>query len=64
MWTNNEELCFQRLKKLLWEAPVLVFLKGEGEIVISTDASKEAVGGVLLQNNHLDAYASASLTPP
>lgn len=62
VWTRNEELCFKKLKQMVCNAPILALFDNEKEVVIATDASKEAVGSVLLQDNQPVAYSSASLT--
>ena len=43
------------------EAPVLVLPQENVEFVVYTDASKNDLGGVLMQNNGVIVYASRQL---
>lgn len=61
-WDSNEEYCFIRLKSLICEAPVLAFFDTNKHVTIAADASKSAIGGVLIQDDHPIAYCSATLT--
>ena len=42
-------------------APVLRIADSDGDFVVCTDASKEGLGGVLLQNDHAICYESRNL---
>ena len=42
-------------------APVLQIADPDGDFVVCTDASKEGLGGVLLQNDHVIYYESQKL---
>ncbi|KAI7814577.1 hypothetical protein IRJ41_021834 [Triplophysa rosa] len=48
-WTDNHESEWDRLKTLLTTEPVLTFFDPTKRIKISTDASKDGLGAVLLQ---------------
>ena len=48
-WNNAAEESFQRIKKELCEAPVLVMPKEKGMFVLDTDASVVAISGILHQ---------------
>lgn len=48
---------------MITETPVLPFFDKTRDIVVSEDACSYGVGGVLLQEGHPVAYASAALTP-
>ena len=61
LWTTKCEEIFQKLKQLLMTAPVLRILDPDGDFVVCTDASKEVLGGFLLQNDHVIYYESRKL---
>ena len=58
LWTDKCEESFQNLKQLLMTAPVLWIADPNGDFVVCMDASKERLGGVLLQNDHVFCYES------
>ena len=55
---DNCEESFEKLKQLLMTAPVLRIVDPDGDFVVCTDASKEGLGGFLLQNDHAIYYES------
>nr|XP_027062987.1 uncharacterized protein LOC113689412 [Coffea arabica] len=55
------ESSFQELKKQLTVAPVLALPSGSDSYTVYTDASKEGLGCVLMQNRNVIAYASQKL---
>lgn len=65
-WTANHEHEWQNLKSVLTATPVLTFFDPNKRIKVSTDASKDGIGGVLLQaeGEHWKpvAYVSRSMT--
>ncbi|XP_057184972.1 uncharacterized protein K02A2.6-like [Triplophysa rosa] len=65
-WTDNHESEWDRLKTLLTTEPVLTFFDPTKRIKISTDASKDGLGAVLLQaegeNWRPVVYASRTMT--
>ena len=61
LWTNKCEESFQKLKQLLMTAPVLQIADPDGDFVVCTDARKEGLRGVLLQNDHAICYESRKL---
>ena len=65
MWGSEQQTAFDALKACLLSAPILGFPTEEDRIVLDTDASLFAIGGVLsqVQNEEevLIAYASRSL---
>src|SRR6266542_1037453 len=68
LWGLKEQETFEELKKILMEAPVLLFPNFDKLFVLCTDASLKGLGAVLEQedeNKNLRpvAYASRSLTP-
>jgi hypothetical protein len=63
VWNEKCEKSFQELKRRLMAAPVLC-LPEEGKThALYTDASKEGLGVVLLQDRKVIAYASQKLKP-
>lgn len=66
-WTKEHDDAFELVKKKLTTAPVLASPRLSRPFVISTDASKIAIGGCLLQEHegqlHPVAYWSRKLNP-
>ncbi|KAG0754204.1 hypothetical protein G6F62_010004 [Rhizopus arrhizus] len=65
-WTNKTTESFEKLKKLLTEAPVLARPDFNRDFVLVTDASKQGLGCILTQldddgHEHPIIYASRSL---
>ncbi|XP_062076047.1 uncharacterized protein LOC133780193 [Humulus lupulus] len=60
-WTEACEKSFQVLKQRLVSAPILTIPSGSGGLVIYSDASKQGLGCVLMQNGKVIAYASRQL---
>ena len=60
-WDKPQETAFQKLKDLCCEAPVLAYYDVSKEVTVQCDASKSAVGAVLLQEGRPVAYASRKL---
>ncbi|KAJ0183794.1 hypothetical protein K1T71_000217 [Dendrolimus kikuchii] len=61
-WEKNHDSCFEQLKNLLTNAPVLAFYQPEKELTLSVDASSVGLGAVLLQEGRPIAYSSKALT--
>lgn len=61
-WNDVHEKEFTKLKSLISSAPILTFYDPNKIITLSVDASKGAVGAVILHDNSPIAYASATLT--
>ena len=61
LWTDKCEESFQKLKQLLMTAPVLWIANPDGDFFVCTVASKEGLGGVLLQKYHAICYESREL---
>jgi hypothetical protein len=60
-WTPRHEANFQELKKRLSTTPVLTMLDMEKPFSIYYDASSQGLGCVLMQDDHIVAYASRQL---
>ena len=60
-WSTACEDSFQKLKERLVTAPVLALPSGSGKFTIYSDASKNGLGCVLMQNDKVIAYASRQL---
>jgi len=58
VWDSECENSFLELKKRLISAPVLILPNPEESFVVYCDASKMGLGGVLMQNRQVVAYAS------
>ena len=61
VWSEACERSFQELKKRLVTAPVLSLPFGTDNFIIYSDASKEGLGCVLMQEGKVIAYASRQL---
>ena len=57
-WDKPQVAAFQKLKDMCCEAPVLAYYDVSKDVTIQCDASKSAVGAVLLQEGRPIAYAS------
>jgi hypothetical protein len=60
-WTPRHETSFQELQKRLTTAPVLTMLDMEKPFSIYCDTSGQGLGCVLMQDDHVVAYASRQL---
>eukprot|EP00253_Pinus_taeda_P016502 PITA_16502 len=60
-WTPNCQKSFEQLKHLLTTALVLSIADPNKDYVVCTDASKEGLGGVLMQEGRVIAYESHKL---
>ena len=61
VWDAKCEKIFQELKKRLTSALVLILSNPKESFVVYCDASKMGLGGVLMQNHQVVAYASRQL---
>ena len=62
-WSEMCQTSFDRLKKFLTEAPVLIQLETGKDYTIFSDASHDGLGCVLMQEGKVVAYASRQLKP-
>ena len=60
-WTDDCKRSFELLKDKLSNAPILTIPSGEAGFVIYSDASKQGLGAVLMQNGKVIAYGSRQL---
>jgi len=63
IWTEECTAAFEQLKQRLITAPILRTPSGRGGMVIYSDASGKGLGCVLMQHDHVIAYASRQLKP-
>ena len=62
-WNDKCQISFERLKKILVEAPVLTQPTSGREYAMYSDSSRIGLGCVLMQNGKVVAYASRQLKP-
>lgn len=60
-WTTSCQKSFEQLKHLLTTAPILRIADPDKDYIVCMDASKEGVGGVLMQEGKVIAYESQKL---
>jgi hypothetical protein len=60
-WKEKGAEAFRRLKELLTTAPILKVPDMDADFLVCTDASKEGLGGVLMQDGGVIAYISRKL---
>eukprot|EP00253_Pinus_taeda_P022460 PITA_22460 len=60
-WTPNCQKSFKQLKHLFTTAPILIIADRDKDYVVCTDASKEGLGGALMQEGKVIAYESRKL---
>jgi hypothetical protein len=61
VWTEKCTEAFQRLKEMLTTTPILKVPDMDADFLVCTDASKEGLGGVLMQDDRVIAYISRKL---
>ena len=57
-WTEECQASFQELKKRLVTAPVLILLNIRKDFQVYCDASRQGLGGVLMQEGRVVSYVS------
>ncbi len=62
-WTVECNNAFSKLKRLLTSAPILRVPDMDKDFTVCTDASKQGLGAVLMQDKGVIAYASRKLKP-
>nr|CAD39356.2 OSJNBa0059H15.7 [Oryza sativa Japonica Group] len=63
VWSEQCQESFEQLKEKLTSAPILVLPDNRKDFVIYCDASRQGLGGVLMQEGKVVAYASRQLRP-
>ncbi|KAG8503329.1 hypothetical protein CXB51_001292 [Gossypium anomalum] len=63
VWTEKQQEAFEKLKKVLTEAPVLIQPESGKDFTVYSDASHVGLGCVLMQEGKVVAYASRQLKP-
>ncbi|KAG8485854.1 hypothetical protein CXB51_019216 [Gossypium anomalum] len=63
VWTEKQQEAFEKLKKVLTEAPVLIQPEPRKDFIVYSDASHVGLGCVLMQEGKVVAYASQQLKP-
>lgn len=61
-WEQSERAAFEKLKKCVCSAPVLALYDVARPVLLSVDASRDALGAVLMQDGRVVEYASRTLT--
>ncbi|KAG8480865.1 hypothetical protein CXB51_025483 [Gossypium anomalum] len=63
VWTEKQQEAFERLKKVLTEAPLLIQSESGKDFTVYSDASHVGLGCVLMQEGKVVVYASRQLKP-
>ncbi|KAA3488289.1 integrase [Gossypium australe] len=63
VWTDKQQESFEKLKKILTEASVLIQPEAGKKFTVYCDASHTGLGCVLMQDGKVVAYASRQLRP-
>lgn len=68
VWLQPQQLAFERIKKLLLQAPTLAHFDYQKIIIVQADASSYGLGGPLIQEDktgkrEIVAYAYRTLSP-
>ena len=58
VWTKKQQEAFEKLKKVLTEAPVLIQPESGKDFSVYSDASHVGLGCVLMHEGKMVAYAS------
>ena len=61
-WSESQQEAFDKVKKMLTEAPTLPYYNPDEELTIENDACEYGVGSALMQKDRPIAYASRSLS--
>lgn len=62
-WSNTEQACFDKIKKLVSSAVTLHYFDPKKKTVLSVDASPYGLGATISQEGRPIEFASVSLTP-
>jgi hypothetical protein len=61
VWTKKCAKAFQNIKELLMTMSILKLPEMDKELLVCTDASKEGLGGILMQDSQVITYISRKL---
>ena len=61
-WSHEQARAFDQIKKKIASTPILVYFDPKKAIKVQCDASHQALGAALMQDDHVVAFASRSLT--
>ena len=61
VWSQQCQDSFHKLKHLLTTTPILIIVDANKYFVVCTNATKEGLGGVLTQEDHVIFYESSKL---
>ena len=61
VWSNTHQNAFNSAKKPIVSAPVLRYYDPSSPVTLQVDASKNAIGGVLLQENQPMSFTSHTI---
>ena len=60
-WTPEAEEAYQKIKKMVFETPILRYYQRSKELLIECDASSKGLGAALMQDGQPIGYASRAL---
>ena len=63
VWSSAQQTAFEKIKRMLAEAPTLSFFDPRKEVTIHTDASEIGIGAILSQGGQPVAYHYHALSP-
>ena len=61
-WSHEQARVFDQIKKKIASTPILVYFDPKKTIKVQCDSSQQALGAALMQDEHVVAFASRSLT--
>ena len=61
-WSDEQDMAFNKVKKLVTEAPILSYYDPTHELEIQCSANQRGLGAALLQGGRPIAYTSRALT--
>lgn len=63
-WQHEHDVAFEKVKKLVTQAPLLKYYDPNEELTVQCDASDKGLRAALMQNGQPVAFASRALTDP
>ena len=61
-WSHEQSRAFDHVKREMAETPILTYFDPKKAAKVQCDASQKALGAALMQDNHVIAFASRSLS--